>query len=54
MLDKYLLLLVLILGISIGVLSGRYYGQVEVFKQILNDKIECSLTINPITAEMLK
>jgi ABC-type microcin C transport system permease subunit YejE len=52
---KHLLpIVVLLIGIIIGTLSGRYYGQVEVFKQILDDKIECSLTVNPITSKQLK
>jgi hypothetical protein len=44
---------ILFVGIIIGAASGRYYGQVEIFKQIFNDKIECSLTVNPVTMDMI-
>lgn len=54
MLEKYTLMTALLLGIALGVFSGRYYGQTEIFKQILDDKIECSLTVNPVTAKQLK
>lgn len=52
--DKYYTLVIFIAGISFGVSGGKYYGQTEIFQQLLEDKIECSLTVNPITAAQMK
>jgi hypothetical protein len=35
-------------------LAGFNAGKSNVFERVLNDKIECSLTVNPITQEQLK
>lgn len=52
--DKYITLVIFIGGMSLGSLAGRYHGQSEVFQQLLSDKIECTLDVNPITATQLK
>jgi len=43
-------LVVLIMGLG----AGYFAGQVKIYGEIMGDKIECSLTVNPITQERLK
>lgn len=47
-------LISLISVLLLGALGGYFMGKAAVFERILNDKIECSLTINPITQEMME
>lgn len=40
--------------LAVGAAGGYFAGQSQTLGKLLNDKIECSLTVNPITMEKLK
>lgn len=52
--QQLLTLCALALGALAGCFAGHYHGQAETLHLLINDKIECSLTINPITKDLLQ
>lgn len=54
MMNNIPFLIILLLVAFFAGASGFFAGKSIVFERILDDKIECSLTINPITMEKLQ
>lgn len=44
----------LVFWIAVGALGGFYAGKAETLSLLVNDKIECSLTIDPISKKAMK
>lgn len=46
--------LVLVVGYGVGFGAGIYKGKSAVLERLFEDNIQCELTVNPITQEMIK
>lgn len=52
--QQYVLIALFIGGMCFGAIGGKFYGQANVLAALLTDKIECQLTVNPITMEKIQ
>ena len=52
--NQYVVLAIFIIGMVVGIVGGKFYGQSKVYGVLWSDKIECALTVNPLTVEQMK
>lgn len=52
--QQFAILAIFIAGMGFGAVGGNFHGKADILGSLLSDKIECALTINPMTQEALK